>query len=72
MRGAAISSIYSQANAPAPTGAEAKSRNAAAMADAWHRLGMLVVNPDDINDDWSRQHLTNVAEKLYGKRKGQS
>jgi len=49
MRGAGISSIYHQANGPAPTGAEAKTRNAAAMADAWHRHGMLVVNPNDIN-----------------------
>lgn len=71
MRGAPISRIYGLANGPAPTGADARQRNQDAMRDAWHRHGMLVVDPSEINDDWSRQHLINVAEKLYGKRKGQ-
>jgi len=70
MRRAPISSIYNRANGPAPTGADARQRNEAAMRDAWHKHGMLVVDPSQINDDWSRQHLINVGDKLYGKRKG--
>lgn len=70
MRHAPISSIYGRANGPAPVGAEAQRRNKEAMAEAWHKHGMLVVDPSVINDDWSRQHLVNVAESLYGKRRG--
>lgn len=70
MRGAPISGIYAKANGPAPTGADARQRNEAAMREAWHKHGMLVVDPEQVNDDWSKQHLINVGEKLYGKRKG--
>ncbi|GAB5434775.1 MAG: hypothetical protein EpisKO_41450 [Epibacterium sp.] len=72
MRHAPISSIYGRANGPAPVGSEAKQRNKAAMAEVWHKHGVLVVDPNEISDDWSRQHLTNVGETLYGKRKGGS
>lgn len=70
MRNAPISSIYQQANGPTPTGSDARERNEAAMKQAWQKHGLLVIDPHEIHDDWSRQHLINVAEKHYGKRKG--
>lgn len=63
-----ISSIYSKANAPAPTATEAKQRKRDACAEAWQLYGMAVINPAEIEDDWTRQAIINVAENLYGKR----
>ena len=65
-----ISSIYHMANADAPQGSEAKRRNTKAMRELWQRMGVAVIDPNDINNDLDRQHLKNMAEKLYGKRKG--
>ena len=39
---------------------------------AWHRQGIVVLRPEDINGDWTRQVIVNTAEKLYGKRKGKA
>lgn len=36
----------------------------------WHRQGLLVVRPEQINDSWVRQILENVGNELYGKRGG--
>lgn len=63
-----ISSIYHKANAPAPTGAEAKQRNRDAYAEAWHRHGLAVIDPDQVMDDYERQTVINIANKLYGQR----
>lgn len=35
---------------------------------AWRKQGMVVIAPDDIRDDWTRQALVNEAIRLYGRR----
>ena len=65
-----ISRIYHQANSPAPTGADADRRNHEARKRLWLDLGVAVIDPGDIHNDWERQQVINQAEKLYGKRKG--
>lgn len=63
-----VSRVYHLAIADPPAGQEAERRNRAARAEAWHRLGLAIIDPADIHDDWLRQAITNEAERLYGKR----
>ncbi len=63
-----VSRIYAMADAPPPTGQEADRRNAAARAEVWHRLGLIVIDPAEVDDDWLRLAVTNEAEKRYGRR----
>ncbi|WP_375553381.1 hypothetical protein [Roseovarius mucosus] len=63
-----ISSIYHRAHGPAPTGAEAKQRNHDACAEAWHKHGLAVIDPEQVRDDWTRQAIINEANRQYGKR----
>lgn len=63
-----ISSIYHRFHGPAPTGAEAKQRNHDACAEAWHKHGLAVIDPDQVRDDWTRQAIINEANRQYGKR----
>ena len=35
---------------------------------AWHRQELLVVRPDQAIDDWERQILINIGNRLYGRR----
>lgn len=65
-----VSRIYSMANAEPPKGAEAERRNREAFAKAWHDMGLIVVRPEDITDDWTRQAFINEADKQHGKRAG--
>ena len=37
-------------------------------AAAWHKQGILVVNAEALRDDWERQCLTNICNRLFGKR----
>ena len=37
---------------------------------AWRSQGVVVVRPEDIRDDWTRQALVNEANRLYGGRPG--
>jgi len=37
---------------------------------AWRSQGVVVLRPDDIRDDWTRQALINEANRLYGHRAG--
>lgn len=53
-----------------PKGAEAKRRNHEAFKGAWQDKGLIVIYPDDILDDWTRQAFINEAVKQYGERKG--
>lgn len=64
-----VSSIYNRAHGPAPTGAEAKQRNHDACAEAWHRHGLAVIDPAEVNDDFERQVVINIATRQYGKRR---
>lgn len=64
-----VSPVYHMADGPAPTGQEAERRNLAARATAWHRHGLLVIDPEDVSDEWLRQALLNEANKRYGRRR---
>jgi hypothetical protein len=37
---------------------------------AWRYQGVVVLRPDDVGDDWTRQALINEANRLYGRRAG--
>jgi hypothetical protein len=37
---------------------------------AWREQGVIMLRPDDVRDDWTRQALINEAERLYGRRFG--
>jgi len=37
---------------------------------AWRQQGVVVLRPEDIHDDWTRQALINEANRLYGRRPG--
>lgn len=63
-----ISRIYHMKNDDPPQGAEADRRNREARSEAWHKLGVAVIDPEDINDDWERQLVINIADKQFGRR----
>lgn len=63
-----ISSIYHRANGEPPTGHEAEIRNEEAFTRAWQQMGLVVIYPDQITDDWERQTVINVANRQYGQR----
>ena len=37
---------------------------------AWRTQGVIMLRPDDVRDDWTRQALINEANRLYGRRPG--
>jgi hypothetical protein len=37
---------------------------------AWRQQGVVVLRPEDVRDDWTRQALMNEANRLYGRRPG--
>jgi hypothetical protein len=37
---------------------------------AWRYQGVVVLRPDDVGDDWTRQALIDEANRLYGRRSG--
>ena len=37
-------------------------------AAAWHKQGILVVNAEALRDEWERLCLTNIGNRLFGKR----
>jgi hypothetical protein len=37
---------------------------------AWRAQGVVVLRPEDVRDDWTRQALVNEANRLYGRRPG--
>jgi hypothetical protein len=37
---------------------------------AWRTQGVVVLRPEDVRDDWTRQALINEANRLYGRRHG--
>ena len=39
-------------------------------AAAWHKQGILVVNAEALRDEWERQCLTKIGNRLFGKRVG--
>lgn len=63
-----VSTIYHRANAAPPDDDEAQRRKRAAYAEAWHRHGLVVIEPDSVNDDLIRQAVINEANRQYGQR----
>jgi hypothetical protein len=37
---------------------------------AWRTQGVVVLRPEDVRDDWTRQALINEANRQYGRRPG--
>jgi hypothetical protein len=37
---------------------------------AWRAQGVVVLRPEDVRDDWTRQALINEVNRLYGQRPG--
>ena len=37
---------------------------------AWRTQGVIMIRPEDVRDDWTRQALVNEANRLYGRRSG--
>jgi hypothetical protein len=37
---------------------------------AWRTQGVIMLRPEEVRDDWTRQALINEAERLYGRRPG--
>lgn len=64
-----ISSIYRQGPQDDPTGQIAERRLQEYRASVWHEHGVAVLDPEQIPNDFDRQHVINMAEKAYGKRK---
>ena len=38
-------------------------------AAAWHQRGIATIWVDRLTDDWERQAVTNIANRLHGRRK---
>ena len=36
---------------------------------AWQQQGFVVLQPDEVGDQWLRQALINEAERRYGRRR---
>jgi hypothetical protein len=36
---------------------------------AWHEQGLILIRPGEILDDWLRQGVINLANRLFGKRR---
>jgi hypothetical protein len=61
-------SCLAQAQARSATTAE--DLLAMRRAAAWRTQGVVVLRPEDVRDDWTRQALINEANRLYGRRPG--
>jgi hypothetical protein len=36
----------------------------------WRKQGVIMLRPEEVRDDWTRQALINEANRLYGSRPG--
>jgi len=36
---------------------------------AWQKQGIIVLDPSEVRDDWTRQAVINEANRLYGRRR---
>lgn len=64
---APISSIYRQGQP-----SERQDQSAEVKTALWHKLGLAVVDPEDIDDPWIRQAIINHANHHYGRRTGKN
>ncbi len=51
-------------------GASSEDSLVAMRRAAWRQQGVVVLRPEDIRDDWTRQVPINEANRLYGRRPG--
>jgi len=62
-----ISSIYSKG--PSEYEAERRQRLIREQSEkAWRERGIAVIPVDELVSDWDQQAITNVANRLYGRR----
>lgn len=62
-----ISSIYSKG--PNEYRAERRDREVREQSRrAWQERGIAVIPVDDLISDWDQQAVTNIANRLYGRR----
>jgi hypothetical protein len=64
---AAYRSSLARAAAPIPS---PDTELVAMRQAAWRHQGIVVLRPDEVRDDWTRQALINEANRLYGRRSG--
>lgn len=62
-----ISPIYGRGPAVRSEGQELRDRDEFRRR-AWHELGLAILDPEDVADDWLRQGVTNEANRLFGRR----
>ena len=62
-----VSSIYGQG--PSEYEAERRQRLVREQSEkAWRERGIAMIAVDDLVSDWDRQAVTNIANRLYGRR----
>lgn len=67
-----VSPIYSMGEPPRRTPGEIERAQRAARGAAWHKLGLVVLDPADVCDEWLRQALINEADKQFGRRRARA
>lgn len=40
-----------------------------AAAAAYHQKGIVMVKLDEVSNDWERQFLRNIGDRMYGRRR---
>jgi hypothetical protein len=63
-------SIQSSLGRHVASGPKTPSEVRAEAAGAWHRHGIILINPEWLNSWADRKQAELLAEKLFGKRKG--
>lgn len=62
-----ISSIYRHGPTPRTEAQQARD-TFEARRRAWHELGLAVIDPSEVTDDWLRQGIVNEAARQFGER----
>ena len=65
-----VSNIYEKGPAAPEASSREVRREAARRARAalWHRMGLAVIDPEDVHDELERQLVIGLANKAYGRR----
>lgn len=63
-----VSGIYRHGPSQPLTPEVEAERRQEAGEKAWHTHGLALIRPGDIHDDFERQTVVNVANRLYGRR----
>jgi hypothetical protein len=62
----ARSRIYALGEPPRPTPAQRAAVMAELRRRAWRELGLAILDPAEIADDWLRQAVRNEAQRQFG------